>query len=188
MSLSMIQLWQIVFSGWINPMVSSSLFPKTKRNLQSCGGKEKGTARSWRTRKWPEHWGTMEEQVKSLKSEESWHISSVQLFYKDSLPLISWEKRQFIVSTFSLIKNTSVRMTGSLTIITCITTTMHCSMLTARFTSHINLSFIAKNILGELTLLYIFPSKNITHILKNIQNWSCFSPIIITFLLGLQLK
>lgn len=145
MSLCMIQLWQTAFNGWISPMVSSSLSPKTRRNLQSCGEKERETARSWRIRKWPEHWGITEEQVKSLKFEGSWHTSSVLLFYRDLLHLISWEKKQFIIRIFSLIKNISVQMTGSVTIITRIILVMHYSTLTARHIFHTNRSLLASN-------------------------------------------
>lgn len=145
MSLCMIQPWQTAFNGWISPMVSSSLSPKTRRNLQSCGEKERETARSWRIRKWPEHWGITEEQVKSLKFEGSWHTSSVLLFYRDLLHLISWEKKQFIIRIFSLIKNISVQMTGSVTIITRIILVMHYSTLTARHIFHTNRSLLASN-------------------------------------------
>lgn len=145
MSLCMILLWQTASNGWISQMVSSSLFPKTRRNLQNCGEKERETARSWPIRKWPEHWGITEEQVKSLRSVGSWHTSSVLLFWRDLLHLISWEKKQFIIPTFSLIKNISVQMTGPVTIITCTTMVMHYSMLTARFTCHINRPLLSSN-------------------------------------------
>lgn len=141
----MIRLWQIASNGWISPMVSSSLSPKTRRNLQSCGEKERETARSWHIRKWPEHWGITEEQVKSLKFEGSWHTSSVLWFYRDLLHLTSWEKKQFIIHTFSLVKNISVQMTGSVTIITCITMVMRCSTLTARHIFHTNRPLLASN-------------------------------------------
>lgn len=77
--------WRTASGGWTGSKGSSSSPPSTRTRWRTTGASRRATARPWRTRRWPAHWGIMGKQGRFRRSRKSWPISSVERCYRERL-------------------------------------------------------------------------------------------------------